>query len=176
MEDICCKTMNIDDFKGRCSSSDPGKDCQICPFINHLVNRVKNISSRLEICILDVQDFKKCRGVQGVLCRCQATNTNDGCPDLLIIYKSKRASKCYIIELKLNVKSGRIKNDVSDQLNRECGQSHCCNNSGAISKIIIVKDEDIARKMRNGRNPHINEIINNNIMIVSMCDVGNIFE
>jgi hypothetical protein len=58
MEDICCKTMNIDDFKGRCSSSDPGKDCQICPFINHLVNRVKNISSRLEVCILDVQDFK----------------------------------------------------------------------------------------------------------------------
>lgn len=146
MEGSSCKTINIVDFrKNVCEDRDLGKECQICLFIDHLVNNVERVSSGLEICILDYQDLTKCKGVKDVLCGNFVSISGKGCSDLLVIYRSRQALRCYVVELKLNVKSGKINSDDIDRFNNECGQGNCCS-STAMKKLIIVKNKRIADK------------------------------
>jgi hypothetical protein len=178
MKDNSCKTIKVSDFKENvCKSYNLLRECQVYLFICHLAYNVKNVSRKLEVCVLDYQDLTSCKGVKDMLCGNLVPINGVGCPDLLIIYRSMRAIKCYIIELKLDVNSGKIDSKDIARFNYECDQSRCCSSAAVLERIIVVKDNSIVRKIKGRR---IRGVLQSyrakkeNIKIVAMCDIGNI--
>jgi hypothetical protein len=125
MKDNSCKTIKVSDFKeNECKSYNLLRECQVYLFICHLANNVKNVSRKLEVCVLDYQDLTSCKGVKDMLCGNLVPINGVGCPDLLIIYRSMRAIKCYIIERIIVVKDNSIVRKIKGRRIRGVLQSY----------------------------------------------------
>jgi|GEM_PF-3132835 len=135
--------------------------CQVCRVIEDIMRSIMrskashrtNIKPNIKLCIADVNEASLCGLDPSNDVMCYNVSNASSCPDMLIIIKRRRAIECYVIELKLNVKSRealRLKDYIGraeQQLNSSCAhsicQTYCCGNT----ERIVVFSEEVYKKI-----------------------------
>jgi len=149
-----CNLISMPEFIERfCASCyEKCSNCQICEFLGYLnKSGIKNIQA----CVIDINDAYACGSDMRDHGLCSRSNAKEcskyGPPDMLIIARSKvGVRECYVIELKLGLKStkGRplIIDAIMKKFNIECGQKECCGKP-TLKKLVVVKGEKVKQRL-----------------------------
>ena len=127
--------------------------CQVCRVIKDIMKSIirskASHQTNIKLCIADVNEASLCE----LDVMCYNVSNASSCPDILITIKRRRAIECYVVELKLNVKSHvalRLKDYIrraEQQLNSSCAhsicQTYCCGNT----ERIVVFSEEVYKKI-----------------------------
>jgi len=126
--------------------------CQVCRVIKNIMGSKASHQTNIKLCIADVNEASLC-GFNLNIVMCYNVSNASSCPDMLITIKRRRAIECYVVELKLNVKSRealRLKDYIrraEQQLNSSCAhsicQTYCCGNR----EHIVVFSEEVYKKI-----------------------------
>jgi len=131
--------------------------CQVCRVIKDIMRSIirskASHQTNIKLCIADVNEASLCKLDSFNDVMCYNVSNASSCPDILITIKRRRAIECYVVELKLNVKSRealRLKDYIrraEQQLNSSCAhsicQTYCCGNT----ERIVVFSEEVYKKI-----------------------------
>ena len=144
--------VNIKMLLNTCFTTKIDKRCQVCTVIKNIMGSKASHRTNIELCIADVNEASLC-GFNLNIVMCYNVSNASSCPDMLITIKRRRAIECYVVELKLNVKSRealRLKDYIGraeQQLNSSCAhsicQTYCCGNR----EHIVVFSEEVYKKI-----------------------------